>query len=672
MDNAEVDLADRVGIVVDQADDALGVRAVEGDFLFDFAGDALEIGVFAQMGLAGILAVDVTADAYAGLGMQPGFPAFFATDILEHLATVVEDAIRNDLLVAGILFGGTTRQETIVGLIEQCRHVPVVFGTQTMEGSKGIKQGAGHHQDMFFEHRNNGRLGDCLPMQANARLVNQNRIPEVAARRKIFEPIPSPAALIVSMPTPTPAAQIVRRDLLKSVGMGMAATVLAGTRGFAETLPAPTKKVRGIIFMVSDGMSPGVLTMAEAYSKLTRKRGTRWWQLLNDRAAACGLMDTASASSMVTDSAAAASAWGGGQRVTNGVINMDASGREIPPIAAILKQKCGARIGLVTTATVTHATPAGFAASIPARGDENSIAPQYLDRVDVILGGGSGFFDPAKRPDKRDLAGDFTKAGYQIIGNRDSLLAARGEKLLGTFTRGHLPFSIDRDNDEIIARKIPTLTEMADAALSRFLAGDKPFLLQIEGARIDHAAHLNDIAGLLGDQLAFDDALAAVMAKIAGRDDILVVVTSDHGNANPGLNGTGNAYGESTPRFARIQRMKSSHENIFAQWAKIPNGTTGQLTGLVRQHLDFDLHAPEAEALLAILTRQPVIEWSHQLEKPEGLLGQIAGNHTGIGWTGTSHTSDPTVVTAIGPQADRFAGIVINTAVFTHLLDVLG
>jgi alkaline phosphatase len=63
--------------------------------------------------------------------------------------------------------------------------------------------------------------------------------------------------------------------------------------------------------MVADGMSSGMLTLSESYSKLTRKRGARWWQLYNGPAAARGLMDTASASSMVTDSAAASSAWGG-------------------------------------------------------------------------------------------------------------------------------------------------------------------------------------------------------------------------------------------------------------------------------------------------------------------------------------------------------------------------
>jgi alkaline phosphatase len=466
--------------------------------------------------------------------------------------------------------------------------------------------------------------------------------------------------------------EIARRDWLKTAGLGGAAAVLAGKQLSAETTAAPAQKVRGVVFMVSDGMSPGVLTLAEAFSKLTRQRGTRWWQLLDDRNAARGLMDTASANSMVTDSAAASSTWGGGERVNNGAINFSPAGKEITPIAAILKKKNNTRIGLVTTATVTHATPAGFASSIPSRNSEPGIASQYLDRVDVILGGGSGFFEAKQRPDKRDLKGDFTKAGYQFINNRDDLLASREKKLLGTFTRGHLPFSIDRDHNKEIAAKIPTLSEMAQAALSRFLEDGQPFLLQVEGARIDHAAHLNDIGGLLGDQLAFDDAVAAVLAMVAGLNDILVVVTSDHGNSNPGLNGMGNGYSESTRRFGEIANIKASHERIFAEWGKIKDCDTKRLTGLVRTHLNFDLKSDEAEALLNIANKEQIVEWNHQLDKPEGLLGQIAGNHTGIGWTGTTHTSDPTLVSAIGPQAGRFAGMVKNTDVFGHLMEMLG
>lgn len=466
--------------------------------------------------------------------------------------------------------------------------------------------------------------------------------------------------------------RIARRDWLKATALGGSAAVMTQA-GCSRAARAPSpSKVRGVVFMVSDGMSPGVLTLAEAWSGLTRNHGTRWWRLINDPAATRGLMDTASANSMVTDSAAAASAWGGGKRVNNGSINITPDGGENTPVAAVLKKQSKARIGLVTTATVTHATPAGFAAVVSSRSDESTIAPQYLGRVDVILGGGSGFFDAKSRPDGRDLTGDFTKAGYNVARNRDQLLASRGEKLLGIFTRGYLPFSIDRDHNPKTAARIPTLAEMATAALSRFIGGDRPFLLQVEGARIDHAAHLNDIGALLGDQIAFDDALAAVLAMTAGHGDILVVATSDHGNSNPGLSGIGSGYVDSTRSFRNITRAKASHERIFAEWTALADRNAGNLATLVETHLGFRLGDDETAALMAVLNQEDIIEWNHQLEKPEGLLGQFAGNHTGIGWSGTTHTSDSTLVSAIGPQAERFSGIVRNSDVFAHLVDMLG
>ena len=182
----------------------------------------------------------------------------------------------------------------------------------------------------------------------------------------------------------------------------------------------------------------------------------------------------------------------------------------------------------------------------------------------------------------------------------------------------------------------------------------------------------DDIGALIADQLAFDDAIAAVLALIGRRDDILLVVTSDHGNSNPGLNGMGSGYDESTQRFARITNMKASHERLFAEWTKTKGGTTDQLTQLIKQHLDFTLKSEQAAALIEIFKKHPVVEWNEQLSKPDGLLGQFAGNHTGIGWTGTTHTSDPTLISALGPQSDRFAGMVRNSDVFGHLMEMLG
>lgn len=423
--------------------------------------------------------------------------------------------------------------------------------------------------------------------------------------------------------------------------------------------------------MVSDGMSNGVLTMAENFSRLSRGRGTRWWELINDPASVRGFMESSSANSFVTDSAAAASAWGGGVKVNNGAINIRPDGSESTPILRELK-KLGRRTGLVTTASVTHATPAGFAAVTGSRDDEHLIAPQYLGVVDLIMGGGKNFFEAEKRVDSRDVLTPYAKAGYELIEDRDALLKSKSDKVLGLFSGGHIPFEVDRLNSTELMGKVPSLAEMSEVALRNLSGHPEKFLLQIEGARIDHAAHANDVAGLLWDQLAFDDAVAKVLELVAGRNDILVVVTSDHGNANPGLNGTGKRYAGSNAAFERIIGMTGSYEKLFEDWGRSPENTPERLAAMIKDRLGFSLKPEESAELYASVTTGKVSEWSAQHKNPHGLLGQFAGNRTGVGWTGTSHTSDPTMISVIGPQAERFSGIVPNHEVHRHFIELLG
>lgn len=454
---------------------------------------------------------------------------------------------------------------------------------------------------------------------------------------------------------------------MKLGGLGGAAAFLSGC-----TKPTPVKKteVRGVVFMVSDGMSNGVLTMAENFSNIVHGKGTRWWELIGDPTSVRGLMENSSANSYVTDSAAASSAWGGGMKINNSSVNVRPDGSESTPILRHLKS-LGHRTGLVTTTTITHATPAGFAAVSKSRDDEHLIAPQYNDTVDILMGGGMKFFDPKMRVDSRDALTPFTQSGYELIRDRDSLLKTKSDRILGLFSDGHIPFEVDRRNSESLAAKIPSLAEMSGIALKNLLSHPEKFLLQIEGGRIDHGAHANDIAGLLWDQLAFDAALAKVLEMVADREDILVVVTSDHGNANPGLNGTGKEYGNTGKAFDSIARMTASYESIINEWGTSENNSPGNLATIISEKLGFKLAPDESEALYASLTKGNFVEWSDQLDNPNGLLGQIAGNHTGIGWTGTSHTSDPTMISAIGPQAERFSGIVPNHEVHRHFLEML-
>ena len=122
--------------------------------------------------------------------------------------------------------------------------------------------------------------------------------------------------------------------------------------------------------------------------------------------------------------------------------------------------------------------------------------------------------------------------------------------------------------------------------------------------------------------------------------------------------------------FSRIAGIKASHERIFAEW-NAKKGGTAELTALVQERLGFKPTDSEAATLLDTMSGKPVPEWNHLLANPPGILGQIAGNHTGIGWTGTVHTADMTLITAVGPQAERFHGLVRNDSVHGKLLEML-
>lgn len=144
--------------------------------------------------------------------------------------------------------------------------------------------------------------------------------------------------------------------------------------------------------MVSDGMSLGTLSMADLYSRNILGKGSHWLNLYHEKKVTRTLMDTASASSIVTDSAAASSAFGGGIRVKNGTLNMGANGEKHLPIWQQYK-KAGKKAGCVTTVTITHATPAGFCVNSSRRNAEPQIAEMYAElELDVLLGGGEMSF----------------------------------------------------------------------------------------------------------------------------------------------------------------------------------------------------------------------------------------------------------------------------------------
>lgn len=425
-------------------------------------------------------------------------------------------------------------------------------------------------------------------------------------------------------------------------------------------------KPKNVIFCVSDGMSMGALTLADQLSQVRDGQPSYWARLMSQAEMVNGLQETRSLNSVVTDSAAAASAWGSGRRIWNGMINMFPDGTKLRTLTQLMVD-AGVRCGLVTTATITHATPAGFCVNVPNRDDQDRIAVEYLTSgVDVLMGGGSRYFDPAERKDKRDLYAEFKAKGYDVVRDRDALMGSKGSRVLGLFNSSHVPYSVDRDNDPALAKVTPTLEEMAKRAIENLSKSPKGFLLQIEGARIDHAAHSNDVAGLIYDQLAFEDAVR-VAIDFAKRDgETLVVITSDHGNGNPGLNGYGSAYGDANAGLASVLKHKASYGTIMKDLGL--RATPAKAAEVVENRLGIKLTAAESEIVAGITDGKTPYGSSIFYRNANATLGVVLGNHTKITWTSTNHTSDHVFVTAFGPGSEAFHGLTHNTSYFDTIL----
>ncbi len=434
----------------------------------------------------------------------------------------------------------------------------------------------------------------------------------------------------------------------------------------ADNLSGKSKKAQNIIFLVSDGMSTGTLNMADLYLQRKNGKGSQWLELYKENRVSRALMDTASLNSIVTDSSAASSSWGGGNRVNNGALNVGPNGEKYLPILQKFK-KSGKKVGCVTTVAITHATPAGFCVNSASRSSQDEIAAQYLDlEFDVMLGGGNQFFDKAKRKDQRDLYAEFKSKGYSVSTNRSELEASPvNGKLLGIFAEDALPYYIDRNNDENLKKSVPTLAEMTQKAIESLQSHPKGFVIQVESGKVDWAAHANDIAGLIHDQVQFDEAIKVAIDFAEKDKNTLVIITSDHGNANPGI-----IYGkEANANFDRLQKYSQTNEWILN--AIKPDFSNTKVIELIESANATAISDQDAKTLLSYYDGlHKSEEGLYNYKKlPFKAFAEIQKKTNSVGWISMDHSADYVELAMFGPGSERLKPFVKNTDLHYFMLD---
>lgn len=406
--------------------------------------------------------------------------------------------------------------------------------------------------------------------------------------------------------------------------------------------------VKNVILFVGDGM--GMASIDLARTVLAGSDG----YLDFERAEYTGIQKTHSADSLVTDSAAAATALATGFKTNNAWLSITPDGRSVKTLVEAARE-AGKATGLVTTVTITHATPAAFGAHTTSR-DELPVADQYaaLKTADVYMGGGLAFFVPrsapgSKRSDERNLVREFQEAGYSYVSSRAQLLSASAPtgKLLGLFAQGHLPYYIDRP---FLGVDVPTLAEMTQKALDILSRDPEGFFLMVEAGKPDWANHGHDAMTATMEIYELNEAVNAALNFLEVDPSTLIVVTADHETGGVGL-----SVGKYFIKPEVLKRQRVSAE---------------VLAGLVKGKGDQEVAQVMAEfAGISDLTPE---ELARVKTASARAIAEVIAQRAQIGWTTTSHTGESVPVYAFGRASYLFAGVYDNTDVARKIASAAG
>jgi alkaline phosphatase len=275
--------------------------------------------------------------------------------------------------------------------------------------------------------------------------------------------------------------------------------------------------IKNVIFVIGDGT--GLAQLYSGQLHLAGVEGLLYVQTMP----VTGYSRTASASSLITDSAAGATAYSCGIKTDNGVIAQTPDGRACRTILE-MAEDLGKSTGIIASSTITHATPASYASHVESRAMQAQIAEQYLGKgMEIILGGGLGYFIPkdqegSSREDDLNLISKFENAGYQFVSNAVDLAASDSEFILGLFSDGGMPSE----------SRSPSLAEMTTKALEVLSTDENGFFLAVEGSQIDWAGHGNDIEYMMREIRDFDAAIKEILEFAVADGETLVIVTADH------------------------------------------------------------------------------------------------------------------------------------------------
>lgn len=442
-----------------------------------------------------------------------------------------------------------------------------------------------------------------------------------------------------------------------------------------------------------------------------------------------GVNTTYDLSSVIPDSASTATALTTGNKTKSGTICMDFDGKVAYETITEVAKKQGMKVGVISTVSLDHATPAAFYAKVPSRSQMYDISVQMANSgFDYFAGGQLKTPVDKKDPSKPNALDVARENGYKVIMGRDGLDTAKpGDKVIAMNAvvdrDAAMFYSIDQAGDEHV-----TLAEYVAKGIE-LLDNPDGFLMGIESGKIDWACHANDAAAAIHDTLAMDEAVAvAVDFYKKHPDETLIVVTGDHETGGMTIGFAGTQYSSfvdkiqhqkmsyiefgkkvdeyraaHTPETAKFEDMLPLIEEAFGlhvlaaeDKARLEQAiAAGKADGAdeaakktakaAEKELKYSMALTDLE--LAVL--RDAFKQSMQGEEVRAKddmtyllyggyeplsvkLTTILNNKAGIAWTTYSHTGVPVLTSALGVSADKFNGYYDQTDIYHKMMEITG
>lgn len=449
----------------------------------------------------------------------------------------------------------------------------------------------------------------------------------------------------------------------------------------AITATAWAKAPNYIFFFIGDGMGIAQVTNAQLYNARVLGNST---PLLSTTFPVASMATTHSASSDVTDSAAAGTALSTGHKTVNGMLGVTPDSVAVTSVAKKLFD-AGYGVGIVTSVAIDDATPGAFYAHVPSRSQYYDIGRQLAECGYQFAAGASlrGAFDKQGNP--TDLMKYFDEANVSVSYGLDSIdTTAQRLLVLSPFHKekqNEIGFTIDSIAG---ALTLPALTRAGLDQLKR-TSSDR-FFMMVEGGNIDHAGHGNDGGTILREVINFNQALQeAYDFYLAHPDETLIVVTADHetGGMSVGCRETGysvrleNAAGQkiSKEEFSNLCRAMLRSRRIY---------TWDDMQEILRDELGFGVNlklTPEETERLHTMFDEVFEKRASGLDQKtlyatfDGFTNEvfnILNAKSGMGWTTGGHSGMPVPVYAVGVDSQLFSPLNDNTDIPAKILSIAG